>query len=134
MEWSEYQQLASRTESIITNASEVVDNRVVRDLHGVIGLTTEVGELADSYKRMIFYGKRLDTINVEEEIGDILWYLALLCNSTGISLSKVMDRNIAKLKARYPDKFDSDKAINRDLDEERRVLEGKESDRGYYRG
>jgi len=34
-----------------------------------------------------------------------------------------MQINIEKLKARYPDKFTSDKAINRNLDIERKVLE-----------
>jgi hypothetical protein len=35
-----------------------------------------------------------------------------------------MDRNIAKLRTRYPEKFASDRALNRDLEAERKVLEG----------
>ena len=37
----------------------------------------------------------------------------------------MLQRNIDKLKARYPDKFSQEKALNRNLDKERDILEGK---------
>lgn len=40
------------------------------------------------------------------------------------NMERALDRNIAKLKARYPEKFDPEKALNRDLDKERKTLEG----------
>jgi hypothetical protein len=46
-------------------------------LHSVAGLFTEVGELVDAYKRHWFYKKDLDRVNLKEEIGDILWYIAI---------------------------------------------------------
>lgn len=48
---------------------------------------------------------------------------ALALNALGSDFGSVMERNIEKLKARYPDKFTEDKATNRDLDTERKILE-----------
>lgn len=47
-------------------------------LHAQMGIMTECGELADQIKRHLFYGTELDIVNVKEEIGDIMWYTAIL--------------------------------------------------------
>ena len=47
-----------------------------RILHGAIGCVTESGELLDSVKKSLFYNRKLDMVNVEEEIGDMLWHTA----------------------------------------------------------
>lgn len=96
----------------------------IEALHGAMGIMTEAGELMDVYKKFIMYGKPVDVPNVKEEIGDILWYIALICHFHGISLEDAMITNIAKLRARYPEKFTEDKALNRDLNIERKILEG----------
>lgn len=76
-------------------------------VHSVTGLVGEVGELADHIEKVFFFGSRqLDKKNIEEEIGDCLWYLACLADTIGTPLGTIMERNIAKLKSRYPDKFD----------------------------
>jgi NTP pyrophosphatase (non-canonical NTP hydrolase) len=93
-------------------------------LHGCTGICTEGGELMDAYKKARFYGKRVDWVNVREEIGDVLWYLALICRAADTTLEDVANTNIAKLRARYPDKFTTEQALNRDLATERAVLEG----------
>ena len=100
---------------------ETVDN--IRLLHGGMGISTEAGELLDALKKHIFYGKKLDYVNISEELGDILYYISICMNVLGISFEEVMEKNIEKLKARYPEKFTEDKAINRDLDTERKILE-----------
>lgn len=93
-------------------------------MHAMLGITSESGEVADQFKRHLIYGKELDTINLMEEIGDLFWYCAILSKHIGIPFEVIMDRNIAKLKARYPDKFTKDSAINRNHENERRILEG----------
>jgi NTP pyrophosphatase (non-canonical NTP hydrolase) len=122
----DYQQLASKTESV--NFEEIETRmrtvRAIRLLHGQLGLASESGEIADQLKKHIFYGKALDTINLEEEIGDVFWYLALLANELGADFDSIMERNIAKLKKRYGDKFSEQRAINRNLTIERGILEG----------
>src|SRR3989304_5173811 len=46
--------------------------------HAVKGLVTESAELTDALKKHLIYGKILDEVNLLEEAGDQLWYLALL--------------------------------------------------------
>ena len=46
------------------------------------------------------------------------------CEVYNTNVSDILDKNIAKLKARYGEKFSSDRAINRDLETERTILEG----------
>lgn len=128
MEVNEYQQLAEVTESKdfgkIRERIGTVEN--IRLLHAALGLASEVGEFCDQLKKHIFYGKPLDKINLSEESGDLLWYLALAANVPGMcSLDENSNRNIAKLKARYGDKFSEYLANNRNLTVEREILEGQ---------
>jgi uncharacterized protein YabN with tetrapyrrole methylase and pyrophosphatase domain len=62
-------------------------------------------------------------VNLAEEMGDLFWYIAVICDALEVSFEDVMERNIAKLKARYGDKFTEHAATNRNLEEERRILE-----------
>jgi len=96
-----------------------------RVLHAAIGCVTESGEMLDALKKSIFYGKPLDVVNVKEEAGDLLWYLAILFDELDTDFETEMTRVINKLKARFPDKFTEDNAFNRDLSTERKVLENK---------
>jgi len=68
-------------------------------------------------------GAPLDLVNVLEEFGDINWYEAIASSATGIKLDDVLNANIDKLKKRFPEKFTSDEANNRDLTTERDTLE-----------
>lgn len=91
-------------------------------VHGAVGLSTEANEILDAVKKHIFYGKPIDPVNIKEEIGDCLWYMALIANHCDFTFEEAMQSNIAKLKARYPDQFDETKAIHRDLDTEKEAL------------
>ena len=64
----------------------------------------------------MYYGRDLDRTNLFEETGDLFWYLALIADELGFSFEEAMVSNVAKLKARYGDKFTTEKAINRELD------------------
>src|SRR5688572_11699064 len=94
-------------------------------LHGAIGIVTEAGELLDAFKRNIYYGKELDKVNVKEEIGDLMWYIAILAREMDFDFEDILQTNIDKLKSRYPEKFTEQHALNRDLGKERDILEGK---------
>jgi NTP pyrophosphatase (non-canonical NTP hydrolase) len=93
-------------------------------LHMVIGISTESGELLDQYKKALAYGRELDLVNIEEELGDIMWYLANMCNILSIDFEKILEQNISKLHARFPNKFTEENANQRDLQAERKILEG----------
>lgn len=96
-----------------------------RLLHAALGMVTEAGEFADAIKKNLFYGKDVDLTNLIEELGDMFWYIAIACDALEVSFEEVQRINIEKLKKRYPKKFTQDKAINRDLEAERKVLENK---------
>jgi len=96
-----------------------------RVIHGALGVCTETGELQDIFKKFLIYGKPIDRTNVLEEIGDVLWYVNLVLDAYGFTWSEAFERNIAKLSARFPQKFSQNAALNRDLDAERAALEGK---------
>lgn len=122
----EYQQAAQRTECNYNKAQQMLSgHRQQRLLHGAIGLCTESGELADALKKHIFYAQPLNTENVFEELGDILWYIAIICNEMNWPLEEVMAANIAKLKVRYPQKFTEHAAANRQLNLELDAVKGK---------
>ena len=90
--------------------------------HAILGIYTEAGELLQALSRAL-QGEDLDLVNLTEEVGDLLWYFALLESKGGISLTEARKKNIQKLMARYPDRFDSEAAANRDLEAERKALE-----------
>lgn len=100
------------------------DGSTDRLLHAGLGLCTEAGEFLDALKKHLFYGKPLDEVNLKEELGDLLWYMAIAMNALGTDFNLEMDRVIAKLRTRYPEKFSDEAALVRDLDAERKVLEG----------
>lgn len=128
MDAKEYVKLATKTEScdwpeIKERVSNIFQLRI---LHPILGINTESGELTDALKKFIFYGKDLDVTNVKEEVGDLFWYIAILCDNLNISFEEIWETNIEKLAARYPDKFTEKDALNRNLNKERKILEGED--------
>lgn len=134
MSANEYQRLAQRTECDQNKSAsrmgglmddgwldtKGMDNLLsVRFNHAVIGMMGEVGELASILEKWIYYGQELNKDKIEEEAGDLLWYVAQLLNAAGLSLQTVMERNIIKLRIRYPDKFSELKALRRDVEAEK---------------
>ena len=134
MEGYDYQIAAGRTECDQQAAAERIYDqglRAVRTMHAVLGLTGEVGELSTAVEKWLYYRQNLDRANVKEELGDCLWYIAELCRALDLSLTDVMDCNLAKLKLRYPERYKDELAEERVRN---RVAERKamlESDREY---
>lgn len=87
------------------------------DVGGVVnaslGLSGETGELNDMIKKSIFHGHSLDMEKVKKEIGDIMWYIAMMCESFGFDMSEIAQMNIDKLKARYPEGFSEERSQHR---------------------
>jgi NTP pyrophosphatase (non-canonical NTP hydrolase) len=127
-----YEKEALATASNQFHLSSITPNMI----HATLGLTTEANEIADHLKAVLFYGKPLDKVNLIEEIGDLFWFSALLLQEINylydldtdqshkdITFADIMQKNLAKLKVRFPDKFTEFDALNRDLSSERNVLE-----------
>lgn len=127
MKLDEYVKLAIKTEStdFLTILPRISNIQFIRLDHASKGMITEVGEFVDELKKWEFYGKSYTTTSLVEELGDLMWYIAITCDTLNISLEEVMERNIAKLKARYGDKFNEEGALNRNLEQERNILENK---------
>lgn len=85
------------------------DERSLRMLHSVLGLATEVGEVAELYR-----DKQLTVENILNEYGDIAWYLAQGLDAGDVRLDSCLVYNVLKLTRRYPDKFDAEKAQEHD--------------------
>lgn len=92
-------------------------------LHGIIGVATESGELLQALALSIFDNEEFDIVNLKEEIGDVMWYQAILAVKGGFTLTQAQRTNIAKLAERYGDKFTAERALVRDLIAERTVLQ-----------
>ena len=78
-----------------------------------MGLNGEAGEAIDILKKHLFQGHELDSEHMAKELGDVAWYLAVSANAIGYDLETVMQMNVEKLKARYPDGFDAEHSLHR---------------------
>lgn len=112
----EYSALALRTADPTDDRVQTRDLIITGDqaqlVLGALGLAGEAGEFADMVKKHIFHGHPFDINKAIKEVGDVQWYTnyaAIRC--CGVSLIAVMEANIAKLKARYPEgKFSSERS------------------------
>ena len=103
---NEYQKLALRTANPELTKKEQL-------LNGILGLGGESGECEDIYKKHLFQVHPLDEQHIIKELGDCCWYIALCAHALGTTLEEIMELNIAKLQARYPDGFDTERSLHR---------------------
>lgn len=106
MTMNEYQQLAQRTTNSVHYIGKIEN--------GCMGLCGESGECMDVMKKHMFQGHDLDKEKLIEELGDVLWYAAELASGLRVSLDDVAQRNIDKLRKRYPEGFEAERSINRE--------------------
>lgn len=76
-----------------------------RLLMGALGLAGETGETVDTVKKHLFHGKLLNQVDFIKELGDVRWYLEVLTMYAGVTMEEVEQRNIDKLRKRYPEGF-----------------------------
>jgi NTP pyrophosphatase (non-canonical NTP hydrolase) len=96
MRFDEYQQAALRTVNPTLDARD-------RLLDASAGLAEEAGEVLGLIRKRIFQERDVTDTQLIEELGDVLWCLAVTADSLGLSLSTVAERNQAKLTARHPE-------------------------------
>lgn len=107
MDVNKYQTLAMTTLNKDLSKKDVLIN-------AVMGLCGESGEVIDIVKKHLHQGHELDKEKLIKELGDIAWYLAEAAYALDVDLSSVLESNINKLKARYPEGFSVFKSINRE--------------------
>ena len=102
---------------------EVKLSSVLSVSHCVTSLSEFIADMMDLYKRHIFYNQELDVDELENMVDAVVYYLEILSYRSAGSMSEVMEKNIEKLAARYPEGFSDYHAVNRDLNKEREILE-----------
>ena len=70
-----------------------------------LGLTSEAGEVAGKVKKLIRDGEdvegfELKKMDIASEVGDVLWYCAMLAKEVGVPLNDIMKDNLKKLHGR----------------------------------
>ena len=78
-----------------------------------LGIAGEAGEVADIIKKVVGHRHILDRDTLAGELGDVLWYVAAMCDHLGVSIESVAAANIEKLRKRYPDGFSTERSIAR---------------------
>ena len=116
-------------------------------IHAALGLATEAGEVVDEAVKAMEENRLLDHKNLLEELSDSQWYTALAIDTAAHSdpeacqpgnvkthegarewsYEAIWEKNLAKLKARYPGKFATEQAYNRNKAKESEALEGKQA-------
>lgn len=102
----DYERLAMRTANFNGTDKEML-------IEVGLGITGEAGEVADMIKKHVRQGHALDKERLAKELGDVAWYLALGCRVLNVPMEVVLQANIDKLAARYPNGFETAKSINR---------------------
>ena len=105
---NDYQRMAMRTAGEYNSKYDCLRN-------AAYGLNGEAGEVIDLLKKHEFQGHELDREKLIDELGDVQWYIALAATAMGKTLEDIMQHNVDKLKKRYPEGFDKNRSINRDV-------------------
>ena len=116
---------AAKTTKVDMNANEYQRKAMRTATHecydlanAALGITGEAGEVADIIKKHLYQGHDLYPSEVIDELGDVLWYVALMADYFNVTLGFVMQQNITILKARYPEGFDPVRSVNREEQDE----------------
>ncbi len=106
MNFTDYQDLAARTLGRDRTHEQQLAN-------AALGLTGEAGETAELIKKHLFHATPLDRDAMVKELGDCLWYIAAFATVLEIPMHEIAEKNIEKLKRRYPEGFDPERSRNR---------------------
>lgn len=97
MTFDDYQKQALTT--AITNPDPLMDKTI-----WAMGISGEAGEVLEKWKKIVAYKDGVisddDKAELIKELGDVVWYVAVMAHSLGISFDEVMERNVQKLADR----------------------------------
>lgn len=134
MTTEEYTNLAMRTEADqekILARLTALGPQAMRLDNAARGLAGDAGEVSSAVMKWIEYGKPMDWTNLLEEFGDCLWRIAqgleaalVITGDARFTFAGAMAANVAKLAARYGERYSDYRAANRDKGAERAALTG----------
>ena len=97
MNLKEYQETCKKTsEKFETDEKEI--------LTWGLGVAGEAGDVVSCIKKTFSHNND-QKLGIRENIGDTMWYIAMICNFFNWDMDKVLEENIEKLKKRYPNGF-----------------------------
>lgn len=91
-------------------------------IHGILGACSETGELLEILTEALESGS-VERIKVAAEMGDVMWYFAIVARALGFDFEQVQDMNIAKLQTRFPEGFKAYNALHRNEAKETAAIE-----------
>ena len=97
MDIAEYQNLCKKTAKVFSDKEKEI-------MTWGLGIAGEAGDVAGCIKKTISH-KDEQQSGIKENLGDTLWYVAMICNFFGWGLEDVLKENILKLKKRHPKGF-----------------------------
>lgn len=97
MNLNEYQKLCK-------NTAQDFENKEKEIMSWGLGIAGEAGDVAGCIKKTFSHNNDQKQ-GIKENLGDTLWYIAMICNFFNWDLEEVLEENIAKLKKRYPEGF-----------------------------
>lgn len=97
MTFDEYQKVALKTAH--NHPDDLMDQTI-----WAMGVAGEAGEVIEKWKKIVAYkdGKvsKADRAELQKELGDVIWYIAVLADSLGLSFEEVVQLNVKKLADR----------------------------------
>lgn len=86
-------------------------------------LIIDSAEYLDMMKKVAFYGKPVNGFDVDHHVCNIYQHIVSMAFKFGFDLGTALGNNQDKLRARFPEKFETEQALNRNLTDERTELE-----------
>lgn len=98
-ELGDYQEFAESTRDF--NVGNSPDRRMEL-IWATVGLSAEAGEVAGVVEKMLRKDRSQEEVEtaVLDEVGDVLWYCAAICNALGRNLDEVVEHNLDKITRR----------------------------------
>lgn len=100
MTFNEYQKQALTTAYTDPNYQDTLMDKTI----WAMGVAGEAGEVVEKWKKIVAYKKgeisQDDLAELKKELGDVVWYVAVLAHSLGLSFDEVMSANVQKLEDR----------------------------------
>ena len=72
-----------------------------------LGLAGESGEVIELIKKATYHSRPYSGIDMANELGDMLWYLSQAAQNLGVTLERIAEMNLEKLRKRHPNGFNN---------------------------
>lgn len=111
MKFEQYTQYDYQVEAARTaGAFKALDDMIV---FAAMEINAEAGEVANIVYKYVWQKHDLNREKIIEELGDVLWGIAMMATAMDASLAEVMEYNVKKLRKRYPDGFNPERSRDR---------------------